>query len=287
MVRTLVPQPIKYHGGKGYLAKQIVSLMETLPHLHYVETHFGGGAVLLERDPTRNWFQDGRSEHRGCSEVVNDIYGELTNFWRVLQDDSDFERFNRYVKFVPFSESAWTASQALLQQDDKPNWRRAAEFFVWCRQSMSGRMDSFAPLTRQRSRRGMNEQASAWLSAIDGLPQVHKRLQGVVILNRNAVDVLRQQDGDKTLFYLDPPYPPDVRTAPSIYEHEMGTGEHFALLWALSEMTGKFILSGYRCEPYDWFAETHGWNRIDIETDNKSGKGSTKNRRVECLWTNF
>ena len=47
MVRTLVPQPLKYHGGKSYLVAPIISLMESVPHLHFVETHFGGGAVLL------------------------------------------------------------------------------------------------------------------------------------------------------------------------------------------------------------------------------------------------
>ena len=42
-------QPLKWHGGKYYLASKIVDLMP--PHLHYVEPFFGGGAVLLARDP--------------------------------------------------------------------------------------------------------------------------------------------------------------------------------------------------------------------------------------------
>ena len=33
--------PLKSHGGKHYLAAQIVALMP--PHLHYVEPYFGGG----------------------------------------------------------------------------------------------------------------------------------------------------------------------------------------------------------------------------------------------------
>ena len=41
--------PLKWHGGKYYLAAKIVALMP--PHLHYVEPFFGGGAVLLDRDP--------------------------------------------------------------------------------------------------------------------------------------------------------------------------------------------------------------------------------------------
>jgi DNA adenine methylase len=41
--------PLKWHGGKHYLARRIVALMPC--HLHYVEPFFGGGAVLLARDP--------------------------------------------------------------------------------------------------------------------------------------------------------------------------------------------------------------------------------------------
>ena len=53
--------PLKWHGGKNYLAKKIVELMPprckkpNAPEaddpgwLHYVEPHFGGGAVLSER----------------------------------------------------------------------------------------------------------------------------------------------------------------------------------------------------------------------------------------------
>jgi putative AlgH/UPF0301 family transcriptional regulator len=41
----------------------------------------------------------------------------------------------------------------------------------------------------------MNEQASAWLTAVKGLPDVHARLKRVVILNHDALDVIvRRQD---------------------------------------------------------------------------------------------
>jgi len=59
-------QPLKWHGGKHYLAKAIIELMP--PHVHYVEPYFGGGSVLLEKDPV------------GVSEVVNDRNRELMNF---------------------------------------------------------------------------------------------------------------------------------------------------------------------------------------------------------------
>src|SRR5258708_27823741 len=83
--------PLKWHGGKRYLAPKIVALMP--PHLHYVEPYAGGLAVLLARDPNdpRLWKSDA-SASRGVSEVVNDLNGRLTNFLKGLQCESSFTR---------------------------------------------------------------------------------------------------------------------------------------------------------------------------------------------------
>jgi DNA adenine methylase len=64
--------PLKYHGGKHYLAQQLVALMP--PHLHYVEPYFGGGAVLFAKP------------HEGISEVANVLNGDLMYFLIVIHD---------------------------------------------------------------------------------------------------------------------------------------------------------------------------------------------------------
>ena len=75
----LLIQPIKYWGGKGYIAPKIIGLMPR--HLHYVEPYAGGLAVLLEKDPfDQSLFWGEQGYEQGVSEVANDIYGELTNF---------------------------------------------------------------------------------------------------------------------------------------------------------------------------------------------------------------
>ena len=51
-----------------------------------------------------------------------------------------------------------------------------------------------------------------WISAsVNGLAEVRERLEGVVILSDDALKVIRQQDGDCTLFYCDPPYMHETR----------------------------------------------------------------------------
>lgn len=85
--------PLKYHGGKHYLAKQIVATFP--PHLTYCEPYAGGLSVMLAKDPT------------GVSEVVNDIDEQLTNFWRVVGNEISFSTFYRIVQCMPLSEAEW------------------------------------------------------------------------------------------------------------------------------------------------------------------------------------
>lgn len=282
------PSPLKWHGGKHYLAKKIIGLMP--PHLHYVEPFAGSLAVLLERDPTRDWMSMGNgvplpSSLRGCSEVVNDLHGELMTFWAVLQNPEMFGRFQRIVEAVPFSEEMWHLATTLCQDADAV--LRAVGFFIRCRQSRAGAFNDYATLSRTRTRRGMNEQASAWWTTIDGLPEVHSRLKRVVILNRNAFDVIRQQDGEHTLFYCDPPYLFDTRATIGQYDHEMTTGEHKELLEVLATCKGKFILSGYPSKLYDDFAAANNWHYLDFEMPNHAAGGDKKRRMTERVWMNY
>jgi DNA adenine methylase len=263
---------VKWHGGKWYLAARIIKLMP--PHTHYVEPFAGGLAVLLAKDP------------EGISEVVNDLDGGLTNFWRVLQGEATFRRFHRMVEATPFSEPEWEAARDGLQGcPDADPVQRAFWFFIRCRQSLAGRMDSFAPLSRTRTRRGMNEQASAWQSAVEGLPAVHARLWRVAILNRPAVEVIRQQDGPGTLHYLDPPYVHETRTAKDVYGCEMSEADHRELLDVVRACKGKVMLSGYPSELYD--KALKGWNRHSFDLANHAAGGKAKRRQIEVVWCNF
>lgn len=282
--------PLKWHGGKHYLAKKIVALMPPRcknPNrpdpadpgwLHYVEPYFGGGAVLLANDP------------EGISEVANDLNADLTNFWTVLQGQSGFSQLQRLIEAIPFSYEEFCEAQEMgIKQADGygHSVHQAALFFVLCRQSLSGRMDAFAGITRNRTRRGMNEQVSAWLNCIEGLPAVHTRLKRVLILNKPALDVIASEDGPRTLFYLDPPYLHETRSTTGEYQHEMSEDDHKLLLHAVRYCEGKVMLSGYRSELYDDMLPSSRWNRHEFDLPNNAAGGKSKERKVECIWTNY
>jgi DNA adenine methylase len=278
---AMVSPPLKWHGGKHYLAPHIHRIARRASYCHRVITHAGGLGELW------GW------EHEGFSEVANDINGWLTNFWDVLRDPQAFEQLKRFLEATPCSEAMFLAARDVI--DATPlrvtasldRVTAAAWFFVVCRQSMAGRMQSFTPLSRTRTRRGMNELPSAWLTAIEGLPEAHARLKRVVILNKDAPQVVRQQDGPRTLFYCDPPYLPDTRTAPDVYRAEMTPDQHQELLETLRGIRGHFILSGYDNKLYrQW--EAHGrWRREEIPMANHAASGKEKREMVEVLWSNF
>lgn len=278
-----ISSPLKWHcsGGKSYLAKRIAAMQP--PHIHYVEPYAGGLSVLLAKDP------------EGVSEVVNDLNGDLINFWQVLQSEILFPQFSRRLDATPFGEHFWKTSEWQLIDPDAifdadqvgRSINRAIAFFIRCRQSLAGRMDSFAPLSRNRVRRGMNEQASAWITTVDGLPMVHARLRRVVVLNHDALQVISQQDGNKTCYYLDPPYLHETRATTGEYKHEMTAEQHENLLKLLASIEGKFLLSGYDSELYRKYESQNGWHRTAFDLPNNSASGATKRRMQEIIWTNY
>jgi DNA adenine methylase len=153
-VSTALTPPLKWHGGKHYLAPKIVALMP--PHTHYVEPYAGGLAVLLAKDP------------EGCQRGGERPERGLSNFWdRATGRGSQFAKFVGTGRGDPFSEEEWDKAVSM----SRPPVAGRCAFFIKCRQSLAGRMQSFAPLSRTRTRRGMNEQASAWLNAVEGCPR--------------------------------------------------------------------------------------------------------------------
>lgn len=271
-----VSSPIKRHGGKAYLAQKIRALFP--PHTRYCEPFFGSGAVLFSGDG------------EGVAEFANDLDDLLMDFWGVLTQDDLFDEWYRVVSCIPFGEPVFDSAKEYLRLTSKTHEeraRRAASFFILNRQSRQALGKDFATPTT-RLRRGMNEQVSAWLTAVEGLPEFHARLKRVEIRCQPAVDFIRELDTPDTLFYCDPPYMHETRSTTKEYgEHEMSEADHILLLGVLKRIAGKFALSGYRCPLYDRYESELGWRRVDFDLPNQASSAKTKERKTECVWTNF
>lgn len=265
--------PLRFHGGKHYLAQRIVELMP--PHARYGEPYFGGGHVLFAKDP------------QGVAEFVNDINRRLYNFWRCLQSEASFAKFQRIIEAVPLSQQEFVDAgweQTLILD---PDLGAAVNFFINNRQSRQGLGRDYCTPT-SRTRRGMNENVSAWMTAVDGLPWFAARLKRVEIWNRKALDFIRELDSPDTLFYCDPPYLQETRTADKAYgQFEMSIEDHETLLHHLHRIKGKFILSGYHSKMYDAFGAVAGWRLVEFEVPLSSSSADEKQIKTECIWMNY
>jgi DNA adenine methylase len=234
--------------------------------------------VLLANDP------------EGISEVVNDLNRELTNFWQVMQLATLFEDFHRLAQATPVSASEWRLSdtERRLGFTDPNPVKDAHRFFIYCRQSLAGRMKGFTGITKTRTRRGMNNEVSAWLTCVEGLPAVHERLKRVLIIGPDdALNVIRKHDGPRTLFYADPPYCHSTRATTGEYAHEMSQDQHSELLMRLNTIKGRFLLSGYHSPLYDRTAELFGWKCHEKQINNHASGAKKKRVMIECIWCNY
>ena len=261
--------PMKWHGGKFYLARDIVQVFP--PHHTYVEPFGGGASVLLNKEPAK-------------VEVYNDLDERLVRFFRVLRDNP--EEFQRRATLTPYSEAEFLAVTGgdEAELDDIELARR--DFVRW-RLSIGGRGDSFS-YTLHRPRRFMAGDVSGFLSIIDEqLPLIVDRLRTVQLLCRSAADVIARWDSPETLFYCDPPYVATTRAKGSrdVYAHEMSEQDHLELGELLTRVQGKVVLSGYPSTLYDELYA--GWYRVGFDIANHAAGGKSKARKCERLWLNY
>ena len=132
----------------------------------------------------------------------------------MLRSQELFPEFEQQVKLTPFSKDTWRDAQEFTTGSAV---ERAVKFFLRFRMSRGGEGRDFTTPVRTRTRGQKQDQVNAYLSAVDGLPDAHERLRRVLVLNRDAVDVISSEDAEHTLFYLDPPYPHSTRGKADLY----------------------------------------------------------------------
>ncbi len=253
---------VRYHGGKWLLAPWIITHLPA--HLVYVEPFGGGGSVLLRKP-------------RSYAEIYNDLDGEIVNVFRMVRDRGD--ELVRALELTPFARDEFLLS---YEPSDDPleQARRtiARSFQGFGSAAVCGEVSGF----RANSNRSGTTPALDWRNYPGALPALIERLRGVVIENRDAVEVMRQHDGPDTVHYVDPPYVHSTRSRGNPYcnkgyKHEMTDDQHRELAEVLHGLRGAVILSGYPSPLYD---ELYGdWRRVERQAHADGARD-----RVEVLW---
>ena len=105
----------------------------------------------------------------------------------------------------------------------------------------------------------------------------------------DALECLRRYDATGTLFYVDPPYHPDIRQRGGEYDKfDVDAEFHERLLEVIRDVRGMVALSGYHCELYDSVLSDFACfeKRVRVMAPQQDHQLAEGGERIECLWLN-
>lgn len=254
------PTPIiPWLGGKRRLADKLLPLFPA--HECYVELFCGGAALYFLRQVP------------APVEIINDINGELTNLYRVVQHH--LEEFVRQFKWALSSRQIfkWHQESQLASLTDI---QRAARFYYLQHHAFGGRVEGQTFGTRTSA------PSFNLLRIEESLSAAHIRLaSGALIENLPWKDCLERYDRPHTFVYADPPYwQTEGYGVPFPFE------EYLSMAEAMRAMKGKMMVS-INDHP-DIRRAFEGLHMLDLEityslgTD-RTGRGATR----ELVITNW
>jgi DNA adenine methylase len=248
--------PLSYIGGKTRLAKPIIAMLPA--HKTYVEVFSGGAQVLFHKKPS-------------AVEVLNDLDGEIVNFFRVCQQHPD--ELIRYLKSMLVSRK-WYELLKVTTPETLTDIQRAARHLYLLKNSYGSMVVRQNYHLHVIQPPGFNP---------DRLPEIiaetHKRLARVQIECLPYEKVLKHYDRPDTLFYLDPPY-----FGRSLYRYNLSADDFTKMAERLSDLKGKFILSLNDLPEVRAIFHRFKIQAIDLAY---SAQPSSGRRYKEVLITNF
>lgn len=209
-----------YPGGKTYL---VPWLLDHIPqHRCYVEV-FGGSASLLYNKP------------RSYNEVLNDLDGDIVQFFDVLRDRP--EELREWLNTLPYAKDLherFAGEFYAGERRDDPVERAGVFYYLRCTQFAGkyARESGFTSSTK-------NDEASRFVNKIDRIEEFSERLSGVTIENREWHVALERFDSPETFFYFDPPY---IKEGDELYREGVGF-DHDNFVSALKACTGQWLVS--------------------------------------------
>ena len=258
--------PITYYGGKQRLADKIVSLMPE--HRIYCEPYFGGGAVFFAKP-------------KSYLEAINDINDNLINFWKQLRDN--YPQLHKMINAYLHSESEHIrCKQIYYNPTEYSEIERAYAFWVVTNFSVNATIHGGWKWDNGASRSHIGITSRHKKERF--VQELSDRLSDVQISCRDALKCISNRDTPDTLFYLDPPYlNADQKHYSGFKEEDM-----IQLLDVLTNLKGKFILSGYHAEILDTYIKKCGWQVMEIQVNCSAVHFNAKAvKKTELLITNY
>lgn len=253
---------IRYPGAKWRIAQWVI---EHFPeHRTYLEPYFGSGAVLFNKP-------------RSLIETVNDLDGDVVNFFRWIRDDP--EKLSHEIYFTPYAREEF--DRAFNEQNTETNsFQRAVNFCIRLTMGYGFRTNGNR-VGWKCDIHGREAAYSArdWCRKPELIMQAAERLRGVQIENLPAVELIEKHNFPNVLIYADPPYLLQTRSGKQ-YKKEMTDDDHEEMLTALKKHKGPVVISGYESELYN--EKLSGWHTEKISNQTQSNR-----QKEEVIWMNF
>ena len=272
MLNKTIKRPVlRYHGGKWMLAPWILSFFPK--HRTYVEPFGGGGSILMRKSRT-------------YAEVYNDQWDIVVNVFQVLRDPDLAKELARQLHLTPFSRTEFNKCgdvdiREILDPVEKAR-RTILRSFAGFGSTATNAEHSTG--FRAKSRLSGSTPAQDWTNFPKHIELFTERLRGVVIENKDYLEVIHQHDNKDTLYYIDPPYlhrTRNMKRGNAAYAHELSDEDHVVLCEELNKLKGMVIVSGYQNDIYKEKLQDRGW-----KLEKKEALADGGRKRVECLWLN-
>jgi DNA adenine methylase len=281
---------ISYIGGKSKMSSWIVPFIPK-----DIETYcepFSGQFWVF--------FGMNLSEYPNLKKIVYNDFNPLNyNLYRCIRNHSrlleECEKIQVQQKdeqpTPPICQENFNNFQKELYSDDlvigdEPNYELAAKYVYVLTQVFSGanpKSSKFIDLKGKYhskftsfKNKLRNEK---WQKLFESITEVE---------NSDFEEIIKKYDGDKTYFYLDPPY--YIVGEGSYYSnHEFGRQDHERLANTLKNIQGKFSLSYYDFDLlHDWFPEDKfKWERKEFVKAAAAKKGVSTGKGEELLIMNY
>ena len=252
---------LHYPGGKKRIAPWIISYMP--PHHSYLEPFFGCGGVFFQKSPAR-------------IETINDLDGDVVNFFRVIQNPSTRSKLQEWLIYTPYAREVYDETFRKAPADPV---ERAGYFVVRSMQSHGFRLTERCGWKKDVYGREAAYAVRYFNEMPENIAYMAARLKGVQIENRPAIELIRAFNHPNVLIYVDPPYVLSTRGRKQ-YRYEMEDPEHVEMLEEICRSDAMVMLSGYDCELYQKYLGN--WHKVQI-----GARAQNNLRRVETLWMNF
>lgn len=221
--------------------------------------------------------------NKKCIKTVNEINGEVTNFFKVLRDHT--EELIMLLELSPCSEEGYNECWPIVGTEIE----RARKFYVRARQSYYGlgaqRENKSWHMAKTKLNSHVGETVSKWNNALPKLLEVARVIRAnFQIIEMDALDAIIRLDEPTTFFYLDPPYVMETRGSHDDYMFEFDEEKYRKMAAILYNIKGYAMISGYDCDLMYELFENKGWIKIKFPTK----KNNIRSKQVqECIWINY